>query len=74
MNTAQSAVQSALRNLGSVGPAAAADPAVARARADVQQALATLGPLKGNIDDYATEFETNKVAAREIIPRSRSGS
>ncbi len=66
VNSAQSAVQSALRNLGSVGPAAAADPAVARARADVQQALATLGPLKGNIDDYATEFETNKVAAREI--------
>jgi RND superfamily putative drug exporter len=39
---------------------------VARARADVQRALATLGPLKGNIDDYATEFEANKVAAREI--------
>ena len=38
----------------------------ARARADVQQALATLGPLKGNIDDYATEFEANKVAAQEI--------
>ena len=66
VNTAQSAVQSALRNLGSVGPAAAADPAVARARADVQQALATLGPLKSNIDDYATEFEANKVAVREI--------
>jgi RND superfamily putative drug exporter len=66
VNTAQSAVQSALRNLGSVSPAAAADPAVARARADVQRALATLGPLKSNIDDYATEFEANKVAVREI--------
>jgi RND superfamily putative drug exporter len=66
VNESQSAVQSALRNLGSVGPAAAADPAVARARADVQRALATLGPLKSNIDDYATEFEANKVAAREI--------
>jgi RND superfamily putative drug exporter len=66
INNAQSAVQSALRNLGSVGPAAAADPAVARARADVQRALATMGPLKSNIDDYATEFEANSVAAREI--------
>jgi putative drug exporter of the RND superfamily len=67
VNSAQSAVQSALRNLGSVGPAAAADPAVVRARGDVQQALATLGKLKGNIDDYATEFEANKVAGREIV-------
>ena len=66
VNESQSAVQSALRNLGSVGPAAAADPAVARARADVQRALQTLGPLKSNIDDYATEFEANKVAVREI--------
>ena len=50
VNNAQSAVQSALRNLGSVGPAAAADPAVQRARADVQRALSALGPLKTNID------------------------
>jgi RND superfamily putative drug exporter len=66
VNTAQSAIQSALRNLGSASPAAAADPAVVRAKEDVQRALATLGPLKSNIDDYATEFETNSVAAREI--------
>ena len=66
VNTSQSAVQSALRNLGSVGPAAAADPAVQRARADVQRALAALGPLKTNIDSYATEFEANRVAGREI--------
>ncbi len=66
VNTTQSAVQSALRNLGSVGPAAAADPAVQRARADVQRALAALGPLKTSIDGYATEFEANSVAAREI--------
>jgi len=66
VNSAQSAVQSALRNLGSVGPAAAADPAVQRARADVQRALAVLGPLKTSIDGYATEFEANSVAAREI--------
>ncbi len=66
VNTTQSAVQSALRNLGSVGPAAAADPAVQRARADVQRALSTLGQLKTNIDGYATEFEANRVAGREI--------
>jgi putative drug exporter of the RND superfamily len=66
VSTAQSAVQSALRNLGSVSPAAAADPAVTRAREDVQRALAAMGPLRANIDDYATEFEANKVAAREI--------
>jgi putative drug exporter of the RND superfamily len=66
INSAQSTVQSALRNLGSVGPAAAADPAVARARADVVRALAVLGPLKSSIDNYATQFETNSVAAREI--------
>src|SRR6185503_14745056 len=66
VNNAQSTVQSALRNLGSVGPAAAADPAVARARADIVRALGTLGPLKSSIDNYATQFETNSVAAREI--------
>ena len=66
VNTAGSAIQSALRNLGSVSPAAAADPGVVRAKADVQRALAALGPLKSNIDDYATEFDTNSVAAREI--------
>ena len=32
----------------------------------MQRALAALGPLKANIDGYATEFEANKVAAREI--------
>ncbi len=66
VNNAQSAVQSALRNLGSAGPAAAADPAVQRALADVQRALATLGPLKSNIDDYATQFEAGSVAAKQI--------
>ena len=66
ISRAQSAVQSALRNLGSVGPAAAADPAVARAREDVARALSTMGPLRSSIDNYATQFETNAVAAREI--------
>ncbi len=66
LNRAQSSVQSALRNFGGVSPQAAADPAVQRAKADVQRALAELGPLKTNITDYTTELETNSVAAREI--------
>ena len=37
-----------------------------RALADVQRALAALGPLKTNIDGYATEFEANSVAAQQI--------
>ncbi len=66
LNAAQSDVQSALRELGSVSPAAAADPNVAKALANVQSALAELGILKTNVADYSTEFDTNAVAAREI--------
>jgi putative drug exporter of the RND superfamily len=66
LNRAQSAVQSALRNLGTVSPAAAADPQVQRARSDIQRALAELGPLKTNVTDYSTELNTNALAAREI--------
>ena len=69
LNRAQSAVQSALRNLGTISPAAAADPQVQRASADVQRALAELGPLKTNVTDYTTELNTNALAAREITPR-----
>jgi RND superfamily putative drug exporter len=67
LDSAQSAVQSALRNLGSAGPAAASDPAVARAKQDVQNALSLLGPLRSNLADYATELDTNAVASREIL-------
>jgi putative drug exporter of the RND superfamily len=67
LDSAQSSVQSALRNLGSVGPGAAADPAVARAKQDIQSALSQLGPLRSNVADYATEFDTNAVAARQIL-------
>jgi RND superfamily putative drug exporter len=66
LNRAQSAVQSALRSLGSVSPAAAADPNVQRARQDVQRALAELGPLKTNLTDYTTELDVNALAAQEI--------
>jgi RND superfamily putative drug exporter len=64
---AQSSVQSALRSLGSASPAAAADPAVARAKQNIQTALTQLAPLSANIADYATEFDVNAVAARRIL-------
>jgi RND superfamily putative drug exporter len=67
LDQAQSSVQSALRNLGSAGPAAAADPAVARAKQDIQNGLAQLGPLRSNLADYVTELDTNAVASREIL-------
>ena len=67
LDSAQSSVQSALRNLGSASPAAASDPAVARAKQDVQNALSVLGPLRSNLADYATELDTNAVASREIL-------
>jgi RND superfamily putative drug exporter len=64
---AQSSVQSALRNLGSASPGAAADPAVARAKQDIQTALSRLAPLSSNIADYATEFDVNALAAKRIL-------
>jgi RND superfamily putative drug exporter len=67
LDSAQSSVQSALRNLGSASPAAAADPGVARAKQNIQSALSQLGPLRSNVADYATEFDTNAVAARQIL-------
>jgi RND superfamily putative drug exporter len=67
LNRAQSAVQSALRSLGGISPQAAADPNVQRARQQVAQALAELGPLKSNLTDYTTELDTNAVASREIL-------
>jgi RND superfamily putative drug exporter len=63
---AQSSVQAALRNLGSASPAAAADPAVARAKQDIQTALSRLAPLSSNIADYGTEFDVNALAAKRI--------
>jgi putative drug exporter of the RND superfamily len=66
LNRAQSAVQAALRDLGSISPQAAQDPAVQRARQDVQRALAELGPLKTNLADYTTDLDTNALASREI--------
>jgi RND superfamily putative drug exporter len=67
LDRAQSSVQSALRNLGSASPSAAADPRVAQAKQDIQNALAQLGPLRSNVADYVTELDTNAVASREIL-------
>ncbi len=67
LRSAQSSVQSALRNLGSASPAAAADPAVARAKQNIQDALGQLGPLSSNLAGYATEFDVNAVAARRML-------
>jgi len=66
LNTAQSNVQGALRELGSASPEAQADPNVAKAKQDVQAALLALGTLKTNVSDYTTEFSTNAVASKEI--------
>jgi RND superfamily putative drug exporter len=67
LNRTQTAVQAALRNLGDVSPAAAADPNVQRAKQQIQEALSELGPLKSNLTDYTTELDTNAVASREIL-------
>jgi putative drug exporter of the RND superfamily len=72
LRSAQSAVQSALRNLGSASPEAAADPAVARAKQNVQTALSQLAPLSSNVADYSTEFDVNALAARRILRGMRS--
>jgi RND superfamily putative drug exporter len=66
LNRSQSAVQSALRDLGSISPQAAQDPAVQRARQDVQRALAELGPLKTNLADFTTDLDTNALASKEL--------
>lgn len=67
LDSAQSSVQAALRNLGSASPAAAADPSVQRAKQNIQAALSKLAPLASNVADYATEFDTNAVASRQIL-------
>jgi RND superfamily putative drug exporter len=67
LDTAHSAVQSALRNLGQIFPTSALDPNVQRAKQDVQNALSALGPLQTNLSDYVTELETNTTASKEIL-------
>jgi RND superfamily putative drug exporter len=71
LDRAQSAVQSALRHLGSASPQTAADPNFQRAKQEVQNALAELGPLKTNLTNYTTELDTNATASREISHATR---
>ena len=63
----QSAVQSALRNLGGItDPTVSGNPGVQRAKADLTRALSALGPLKTNIASYTTDLGTNATAAKEL--------
>jgi putative drug exporter of the RND superfamily len=66
LDRAQSDVQSALRDLGSVSPVAGADPAVQRARAAVSDALSELGTVALNLSSSTTTLTANALAAREI--------
>jgi RND superfamily putative drug exporter len=66
LDSAQSDVQAALRNLGSASPAAQADPFVQRARQSISQALTALGTVQSNLSSYATELDANTAAAKEI--------
>lgn len=67
LNQAQSSVQAALRALGSVGPAAAADPNVVRAREQVTAALTKLGEVGLNLSSTTTTLDTNALATRQIL-------
>lgn len=76
LDAAQTAIQSALRELGSVGPEAAADPHVVRAREEVATALIRLGDLALNLSGATTTLNANALAARELargIERLRRG-
>lgn len=76
LDDAQTAIQSALRELGSISPEAAADPHVLRAREEVADALIRLGDLSLNLSSATTALSTDALAARELsrgIRRLRRG-
>ena len=63
----QSAVQSALRDLGGITDATVSgNPAVQRAKDDLQRALTQLGPLKTNLASYTTDLSANATASKEL--------
>ena len=65
--TTQSAVQSALRSIGGItDPAIAGDPAVQRAKTELQRALVALGPLKTDVTNLTTELDANAAASQEM--------
>lgn len=79
LDTAQSAVQSALRALGSaaaLNPAVAADPNVQRAREEIATALTDLGTVALNLSTATTTQDANALATRAIargVARLRAG-
>ena len=63
----QSALQSALRSLGGItDPAVANNPAVVKAKQDVQRALSTLGPLTTDVTNLTTELDANSTASKAL--------
>lgn len=66
LDRAQSSVQDALRLLGSIGPAAAADPNVQRARGKIADALTGLGDVALNLSTSVTTQGANATAARAL--------
>jgi RND superfamily putative drug exporter len=66
LDDATSDVQAALRALGSVSPAAAADPSVQRARTAVADALTQLGTVALNLSFATTTQDANAIAARRL--------
>jgi RND superfamily putative drug exporter len=66
LDRAQSAVQAALRAMGTAFPTTQLDPSFQRAKQEVQAALSELGPLKSNLTNYLSELDANVTASREI--------
>jgi RND superfamily putative drug exporter len=71
LDAAESNVQDALRQLGSVSPAAAADPSVQAARANVSKALVTLGDLASSLSGSATTLTANATASKGLFDGSQ---
>lgn len=67
IDNAQTAVQAALRALGDISPASAADPNVARAKTEVQEAAAQLAPLKTNLTNLTSDLDTSSTASKEVV-------
>jgi len=67
VDSVQSHVQEALRQLGQASPAAASDPAVQRAKQEVTSALLKLGDISANLSNSKTTLDANAIAVRAIF-------
>jgi RND superfamily putative drug exporter len=67
VDSVQSHVQEALRQLGQASPAAAADPAVQRAKQEITSALLKLGDISANLSSFKTTLDANAIAARALF-------